>query len=783
MSAILQPALAQIAIALSVFSLITYLWLGMTVLLIGNRTTKVTWASGLGLLMASLFFLCHGALVGSGVPVGASSADFWWHLLWVPSFAAPILWAATGLRYAWLTGTMRRWRVPALVIVGTFGGVTVLLALLSWPAIGHYGDFIRLLGASLRLRGSPQPLPATSPTLPALGLAFVIYMAGCAALPWASLAARRQTPTPAPKPETSLPSADGTQLWDAADAWGRARRALLGASLCMVAAGAVAALVGLASSLHERDALITGPSDGFGIRVPASPPGHVPLALVAADLVVQVALAGLGLLLGWSVVRQGVLVERRLPQRGFFRQWRGTAFVALVLAVVVAWMAAIAPEALPYLLVLVTVVTVTYALFTWQSYGEHDRLLTQLRPFVASLSVEHAGWLASDPREVERSIEALFTSLCRDVLGAAWARLSFTAGRLHRTLSYKAPDPLSAHRLDAREWTLPVIDERGVVARLVLGPRADGAGYTSADLEIARACGQRILDAVGEFAAAQAIVSLARRRGLEAELSAALPRRVLHDDVLPRLHLAMLRLEALRSRVARAVGVAAGPSTRATPPEGEADAEQPDAASELGEVVRELGRAHHDLAALMRASPAANPRRMEHGLAGALHSSLDGEFRGAFDAIDWQTTPEATAAADALPAITADLLLGAALEAVRNAGRHGRGGDLHRDLRLRVGLSADMGTVTVTVSDDGVGLQSEADRDTRAQPTAISAPEAHTNESLAAISSSRNAAPNGGTRTGLLTHGALISLVGGTLTVRSQPGAGTTVSVRVPRGM
>src|SRR5262249_21524435 len=88
------------------------------------------------------------------------------------------------------------------------------------------------------------------------------------------------------------------------------------------------------------------------------------------------------------------------------------------------------------------------------------------------------------------------------------------------------------------------------VTVLVFGPRADGAGYASTGLEVARACGQRILDAVGEFAAAQAIASLARRRGLEAELSAALPRRVLHDEVLPRLHLAMLRLEKLKSHAA-----------------------------------------------------------------------------------------------------------------------------------------------------------------------------------------------------------------------------------------
>jgi signal transduction histidine kinase len=803
MDLLLQPALAELAIALSVFSLITYLWLGLTVLLIGNRGSSVTWIGGVGLLTAAVFFLCHGALVGAGVPDGPSPSDFWWRLAWVPSFLAPILWAAIGLHYAGLNGASgrtQRLRKPALIGAGALGLVAAVLALASWPAVGRYGDFIRLLDTTLRLHGvPPSASPLEAPLLPALALAFIAYMAACALLPWASLAARRLRP--AARPPVVAP--DSAMLWDAADAWNRSRRALLGASLCMIGAGAVAAIIGIGASIGERHLLTNAATSGAS----AGTLGHMPLVLVAADLVVQVALAGLGLLLGWSVVRQGVLVERQLPQAGFFHQWRGTAAVALLLAVVVAAMAALDPAALPYLLVLVTLVTGTYALFTWQAYGEHDRLLAQLRPFAASLSVGHAGWLASDPREVEHSVEELFISLCRDVLGASWGQLSLSAGRLHRTFAYGAPVETATRDGDGADeeagpvWTLPVMDEHGVVARLVLGPRADGAGYTGADLEIARICGQRILDAVGEYTATQAIASLARQRGLEAELSAALPRRVLHDEVLPRLHLAILRLEALRrspipgslslgrsegqseSREgaersgAREGAVAA--ETQGAHPEGRrlvdghparaaiADERDPAKAHELGEVVAELGRAHRDLAALMRATPAANPRRVEHGLVGALRSSLEGEFRGSFDALEWEVTPEDAAAADALPPVAADLLLGAALEAVRNAGRHGRGDDLHRRLTLRVMVTTDADAVTVAVADDGVGLQREASRAPKTVPSDTSP--------TPAVSA------KGGTRTGLLTHGALVALVGGTLTVRSNPTGGTTVAVRMPR--
>ena len=230
-------------------------------------------------------------------------------------------------------------------------------------------------------------------------------------------------------------------------------------------------------------------------------------------------------------------------------------------------MAAIEPEGLPELLVLVAIVTCAYALFTWQSYVAHDRLLDPVRPFVASLTNSHAGWLAADPLEIERSVEALFTSLCRDVLHASRGRL---CGRrwaaAAASLTYAARcerDVDHSSLLDGREWTLPVSDERGVVAQLVLGPRLDGAGYTSGDLEMARACGQRILDAMGEFAAAQAVASLARRRGLESELSAALPRRVLHDEVLPRLHACDdALLESLRARIRPVAHVPVGVQVR-----------------------------------------------------------------------------------------------------------------------------------------------------------------------------------------------------------------------------
>ncbi|HEX2349052.1 MAG TPA: ATP-binding protein [Ktedonobacterales bacterium] len=818
---LLQSALALAAIALSVFSLITYLWLGVTTLLMSERRSLVTWVGGLGLLFGALFFLCHGALVAAGVSQAApATTDLWWRLSWAPAFAAPLLWAAIGLRYTAVAGSWGRLRTPALVVVVGLGACTALLALLSWPSIGKYSDFIAILDNSLRLQTSDAL--RVSPWVPALGIAFVIYVAACASLPWAALAVRRfgpsigarlaprgfglpvsmqrsgaqqasaaatladapSTPSEAESPLRAADSAEAGLLWTPSDAWDRARPALFAASLCMLAAGGVVAVVGLLTALVEHRTAASAVSQTLPAVTVAPQPGHAALALVLADLVVQVALACLGLLVGWAVVRQGVLVERRLPQRGYLSHWRGMAALAGALALVVAWMGAVEPDALPDLLLLVALVAVAIALLTWQSYVAHDRLLAQLRPFMASLSLGNAGWLATNPGEVERGVDQLFTSLCRDVLGAAHGRLDISAGRLRHSYSYAASEDERAggatpgDALEKRDWSLQMSDGRGAVAIMRLGPRLDGVGYTSSDLEIARACGLRILDAVGEFATAQAVASLARRRGLEAELTAALPRRVLHDDVLPRLHLAMLRLEAQRARlrahpVAAVTASAATTAPTAEPAEADVAREVDDVGAEMGEVVAELGRAHRDLAALMRAAPMASARRLEHGFTGALRGALDGEFRGAFDELEWETPDDAVAAADALPPVVADLLLSATLEAVRNAGRHARGENLHRRLALRVRLAADAQMVTAQVSDNGVGLTSP-------MASSFAAPIAGATSSGAqpATPSPLGAA---GARSGLLTHGALMALVGGSLSVRSGEDGGAVVTIRAPR--
>src|SRR5437764_4172238 len=94
---------------------------------------------------------------------------------------------------------------------------------------------------------------------------------------------------------------------------------------------------------------------------------------------------------------------------------------------------------------------------------------------------------------------------------------------------------------------LPVYDELGLVAKLYLGPRKDGGVFTDEDMDLAQACGQRILDTLRDHEAMLAVSGLLRRRIVDVKLLGAQQRRVLHDEILPLLHLALLRMEAVRT--------------------------------------------------------------------------------------------------------------------------------------------------------------------------------------------------------------------------------------------
>jgi len=440
----------------------------------------------------------------------------------------------------------------------------------------------------------------------------------------------------------------------------------------------------------------------------------------------------------------------------------------------------------------------------WRSFVERERSLDRLRPFVTS---EHAYDRLLAPTAVrdgqspddgladaDRRLAEPFRALCTDLLGARVgylfplgtlaplvgapvvhaaptdvpssdaapaspdppAQLGDAVARLAATVDTPARLclPIEPDRYGGASWCVPLWGERGLIGVLLLGDKRDGGLYTEEEIELARATGERLIDARATAELARRLLLLQRRRLAEDQVLDGRARRALHDDVLPLLHAAIL---ALSSRVpALAVptgGVAIGEPNRA---DGD---RRPEAVSLLVDAHRQIG-------GLLRELPSAlGPELARQGLIGALHRTVD-DLSDQFDGVEWRIDPAAEQAATALSPLTAEVLFGAAREAIRNAARHARHGDPPLPLHLTLTAAMTHGGLELRIEDDGVGLRPGR----RAGPLGAR-PASHG-------PTGPSSATTGGQ--GLLLHGTLLATLGGALLTESAPGAYTRVVLRVP---
>jgi len=794
----LEPAylLQTIALALSIFNLITFLWLAMTVWLNGDRKSGIARLGIVGLGLSALFFFIHALLIGS--PLAQASGlipqEFLWHLIWIPALGVPYIWFAIGLYYAALINNGWRKRRPLLLIIsGVLGCIVLLLLVLNQSKFSFIGT-LRLIAYSDGLNGLATGEFSPVILVPVL---FLCYVTFCAIGPWFTfgrisrllrvlwgyvlgqpsdfgngntLAGIGQT-TP------SLRQALVDAFWDDPTdvelleepylSWHLARPGLLLAALLMAALTTTFAILVIQSIVnwvqlgHSSVPIPSEPSVLPGISLV----DLFPLNLMILDLSATLAVALVILLIGYSIVRHGILIERSLARRGFFEQWRGIVIVATAVALFIALLVTFTRSNLGGLLLITSLASIAYALFTWSSYAAHDRYIALLGPFVRSTSLRH--WLNIDLRKTEQDLENLFFHLCHDVLAVQFAYLTVTAGTIRRNFSYRWPveavlgtrliAPKNRGNIEAEApkrvqitlrgermicWVLPIYDERGLVAALYLGPREDGGAFTDEDMNLAHACGQRILDTLGDHEAMQAVAGLLRRRVVDVKLLGAQQRRVLHDEILPQMHLALLRLETLRSL----------PDSKPNSP---LNVETSEICREqaLNEAIDMISDAHRRLATMMRTTAPGAPHRLERdGMMYAIRTMLEQDFQNAFDEVEWCVSDKTAASIDeVMPPAIAELIFAAVQEALRNAARHARGSDVHRRLRLalKASYSRENPYLEVIVADDGVGIASASSSTT-------------------------------GTGGGLLTHSALLAIAGGSLTIKSAPGEGVTIRILLP---
>jgi signal transduction histidine kinase len=648
--------------AVSLFNTVILFWLGLTVLLNAQRRSGGVWLAGLGLLGGGIFFAAHTAMLDYSIDTLVDGLRFWWYPGWAAILALPAGWYGLMLWYAGYWDD----RKSRLRLRHRNGNAAIFLLVSALAAIVTLANPFRVVA---QVAYSAAADSAIGPALMAL---YPIFLLLCIGL---SLDALRH------------PNPSGRIMGDLAR-----RRALP----WLMASTAVQLLV----SWLVGGAMLWLVVQPLRAQMPAV---FSDLAIFMGGLeLAATVLVGMAVILaGKAIVSYEIFTGKTLPRHGLLRQWRSVVLLAATYGALVSLSIGLDVQPIYPLLLTTVLMSGFFALYSWQSYAERERAMESLRPFVTSQHLyEQLLSQRADTPEVTTagSAQTPFRALCEGVLSAEYACL-IAVGSLaplagppliyardrddlvapavgELVAQFSAPDaicvPVDPARWGGALWAVPLWSERGLIGVLLLGEKRDGGLYTQEEIEIARASSERLIDMMASAAMAQRLMSLQRRQIVESQLLDRRTRRALHDDVLPRLHAAVLALAG---------------------------------GEDLQRALERLGEAHRQIADLLREMPAATaPEIEQRGLIGALRQVVATEFSGAFDGVAWQIDAAAEREAEALSPLSGEVVFYAAREAIRNAARYGRGA-AEAPLHLKIMLSA-ADELRLAVEDDGVGATS-----------------------------------------------------------------------------
>ena len=524
-------------VAVSLFNTILLLWLGLTLWLNANRHDLGIAVTAIGFLLGSAFFVSHAALLLSDTWQLTRSTTLWLAAGMTPIVLLPFVWYVVLLRYSgfWAdrASSLRRRHGPwvaamAVILVIGLG----CLALLGMP-------YIPGLRALLPWVGPLRELVKTAIFgVPLVALGYPLYVLGCVLL---SLEALRR------------PGASSRVLGDVARA--RARPWLAAASLLLTLVGALVAAV-LAWTIPNTS------RDGYYVFTRT-----VLTTIGWFDLVISALIAAVVLLLGQAMTAYELFTEKPLPRQGLARQWRAAIVLAagygLLMGGALAW--GLEPEIA--ILLTALLMTTFFALSSWRASVEREQAIRQLRPFVASQRWYEA-LITAQPGEPPPADP--FRALCENLLDTTTAYLLPVGptAALIPARSYPPERPAPAGAVLAQQVSLPnqlisAVDpaqyggavwavalwrEQGLAGVLLFGPRRDNGLYTQEVIEAARATGERLIDLAAGVALSQRLMLLQRERMAATQVLDQRTRRVLHDEVLPLIHTAMLSLASGASR-------------------------------------------------------------------------------------------------------------------------------------------------------------------------------------------------------------------------------------------
>ena len=707
-----QVLLNWSALAISLFNMFLSLWLGLTVLFNAERRSWGVVLAVSGFLASAAFFFGHSIILGQGAPALIRDIRFWWHVAWVPVVAAPYIWYLLMLWYCgywddrqsslhrrqsgwlWLSIAYTLLLAGLLIIANPLPSISMEIPIFQERSL----EVDRLFAFG---------------NIPFIILAYPPYILLCIGLSLDSLL----RPTPS-----------GRVMGDLARR--RARPWLIAASLVLftvtlVVSGAMLWLSQVALQRPSIAELIYSFSATLGIL----------------DLFLVILLMASLLLLGQAIISYEIFTGKTLPRKGFQHQWRNTVVLTAALSSLAAWGVTYQFPMVTVILGILVVVAVSYALFSWQSFAERERSFQQLRPFASSQHLFDTILKPSQTTQPEVNLSAPFSALCRDVLGTRLAALvplgplaSLGGTPLYypeeATLRLRSPSDLvsqftSPHMIgvsldpthyDGAIWVAPLWSERGLNGLLFLGEKSDGGFYSLEEIEIARASGERLVDIQAIAEMARRLALLQRQRLAESKVLDQQTRRILHDDVLPRLHAALLELDG---------DVQAG-------------------ASRTEQVVAAISSVHRQISDLLRDLPRVTaPEVSRLGLFGALRATVTGELDGCFAMVNWNVPSEIEEHARGIQSLAVEVVFFAAREALRNAARHANPVDT---LVLIISANWQNG-LEITIEDNGAGSIE---------------------------------LKSGSSGQGLILHSTMMAVIGGSLALENSPGLHTRVIIRLP---
>jgi signal transduction histidine kinase len=732
-------------LTVSLFNALLLLWLGLTVLLNAERRVWGIWLSSTGLLLGSIFFASHSAIMVQGIYVITPGLKFWWQIGWMSVVSLPFMWYLAVLWYTgyWdhpkedtssrsrLNHRQRKW----LALVVLYGLILISLVVFT-DLLPSLNDLVS---------GRFVVLPAI------IGIAaLILFYVLCIGL-----------------------SMDA--LWHAEKS-----RRLMGELAC---AGARRWLMAT-SILLLCVSLLLG-----GVMVWIVMEGVFQSQQITAigwlDLGIALMIALSILLLGQAVVSYEVFTGKTLPRRALARYWQWAVIMAAGFSLLVSGSLVAELHPIFTLLLSAVVMMIFFAILVWHSYAERERLITNLRPFASSQKMIDSllnERSSVDRNQAEQELEALFHVLCQNVLESEraglfpYGQLALLTGQpsfyppgnefyardlegIAAKLQDGNPDgcSLESGQTEGAIYAVPLWRESGLSGMMLLGQKLGGRPYTQEEIEIAQATGERLIDARASIELTRRLLHLQRKHMVTGQVIDQRVRRKVHDEILPQVHTAILEL--------------------AVP------------GSENGKALEYLNEIHKQLSNLLQSlSPTTVPTIKQIGLVGSLQQTVELEMEGAFDKVEWQIETHAEKLANKLPPLISGVIYAAVREGIRNAARHGRGEGDDVQLCLQIVIEIqDECELRIKLEDNGVGFHiqlppGEYNRKCNIKERDWSEPENRQCEprnfvNLSQINKNLTFSSNG---QGLELYSTLLAVIGGSLTVDSFPGQYTSMTLELP---